>query len=199
MYQGPRPVSLGGMSYPGGPPPSIDSRGWWRRIGTVGQVSIVAALIGVIGATVPAVLSMRGSGGGTVNAGTPTVAGATGTGPAATTAEGSAAPIRFSVLDQLTEGCEEETITVALEGQQVATLHATRADPVATKTVQATVAGNYSYVLDAEVLWVDDAGRMQRTVTTGRSSVYIKDGTRLEVYLHLDNTGAITLSLEAAG
>jgi hypothetical protein len=190
---------------PGGPPGPEDQRGWWRRVGAVGQVSIVAALIGVIGAVVPAVLALRGSGGLTMSAnngnGSATVS-TTGTRPpatAATTAKRSAAPIRFSISDRLTEGCEEETIAVALEGQQVADLHATRANPVVTKTVQATVPGNYSYVLDAAVIWIDDSGVTQRTVTTGRSSVYIKDGTRLEVYLHLDNTGGLSLSLETAG
>jgi len=106
--------------------------------------------------------------------------------------------IRLTISDQLTDGVEEETIYVSIEGSRVATLHATRDAPIVTENVDATTAGNYSYVLDAEVLWLDSDGELRRSVASGRGSVYIEDGVRLDVYLHEESDGAITLSLEAA-
>jgi hypothetical protein len=105
--------------------------------------------------------------------------------------------IDFTVSDQLTEGVAEETIVVSLEGARVATLHATGAQPVVTQRVQATAAGNYDYVLDAEMVWYDASGSRQTTHASGRGSIYIDDGMRLDVYLHFESNG-VSLSLQSA-
>jgi len=86
---------------------------------------------------------------------------------------------------------------ISLEGAQVARLHATREQPVVSKRVTTTKAGNYSYVLDAVIRWYDDTGTEQVTKATGRGSVAIDDGMRLDVYLHEEPNG-ITLSLQSA-
>lgn len=115
--------------------------------------------------------------------------------PAPTTE--AAQPIAFTVSDRLTEGVEEETVYVSIEGNRVATLHASRERPDAAEEVEATSAGNYSYVVDAEVLWVDSDGLPRRTAASGRGSVYIEDGAELAVVLHEESDGSISLSLDA--
>ena len=99
--------------------------------------------------------------------------------------------------DQLTEGAEEEVIVISLEGKQVARLHATRERPIVTKRITATKAGNYSYVLDASIRWYDATGTEYLTNATGRGSVALHDGMRLDVYLHEEPKG-FSLSLQSA-
>jgi hypothetical protein len=83
---------------------------------------------------------------------------------------------------------------VTLEGRRVATLTASRDRPTASQRVTGTRAGNYTYVLDAELYWYDDDGELQRTVASGRGSAYIDDGMDLDVYLHIESNG-VSLSL----
>ena len=117
--------------------------------------------------------------------------------PPATATTSSAATIRFTVSDRLTEWAEEEIVVVSLEGVRVATLHASRANPVVTQQVRASRAGNYSYVVDADISWIDAAGRVQHRLASGRGSVYIRNGARLDLYNHADGDW-ISLSLESA-
>ena len=83
---------------------------------------------------------------------------------------------------------------VTLEGVRVATLTASRSRPAVSQRVTGSRAGNYTYVLDAELYWYDEDGTLQRTVTSGRGSAYIEDGMQLDVYLHIESNG-ISLSL----
>jgi hypothetical protein len=183
---------------------ATNNGGWWSRIGGVGQVTLIAALLGLVATTIPVVFSLaradaddRGPGpavtvidGNQPTTGTTTAAAKT---PPATTPAG-ATPIQFTIHDQLTEGVEEETIVVTLEGVRVATLTASRATPTVSQRVTGSRAGNYTYVLDAELYWYDDDGALQRTVTSGRGSAYIESGMQLDVYLHIESNG-VSLSL----
>jgi hypothetical protein len=110
----------------------------------------------------------------------------------------AAEEIDLTISDELTEGAEEETVTVSLEGSRVATLRATVDAPGATERFTASVAGNYAYVIDAVIWWYDDDGVLQETPASGRGSVYIDDGMRLDVYVHIETDGDISLSLESA-
>jgi len=98
----------------------------------------------------------------------------------------------------VTDGVDEETVVVSIEGRRVATLHANRDDPITTKYVRATNPGSYSYVLDAVLIWTGNDGVLQRTVVTGSGDVYIRNGVRLDVYNHADSDGDMTLSLQTA-
>jgi hypothetical protein len=134
---------------------------WWRRIGGIGQVTIITALLGLLAATIPVVVSVvrpgfGGHGGATRDAviggdpraaPTPTVPATT---PPAQTPT-RAAPIRFTVHDQLTEGVVEETIVVTLEGVRVATLTASRGRPTVSQRVTASRAANDAYGNGAEL------------------------------------------------
>ncbi len=178
-------------------PPSRDNL--WTRIGTLGQT--LTAVIGLVAALVPVLVKTGLPGqdpGGTpqpAHVVTTTTHGPTQP-PSPTPAE-RPDPINLTVSDQLTEGAEEEIIVISLEGAQVARLHATRSRPVVSGRVTATKAGNYSYVVDAAIIWYDDAGTRQVTRATGRGSIAIDDGARLDVYLHEEPDG-ITLSLQSA-
>jgi hypothetical protein len=172
-------------------PPAPSREGWWTRIGRTGRALISLAGLATTGVTgsIGIVVINTGESSGPER-------------PAAVTGaplpEQSVSAIRFSIYDQLTEGFEEETVLVSLEGTQVASLYATLGQPVASQQVEASEAGNYWYVLDAEMLWRDEAGDPQTMRATGQGSVYIGDGTRLDVYVH-DDGDVLTLSLEVAG
>lgn len=191
------------MSTPYGMRPETPGRGsWWSRIGTLGQV--LTALIGLIAALVPIVATtgLPSQGGGTqlppaaVTTTTPHKASTTTryTPPPPTR---QADPIHLTISDRLTEGAEAEVIVVTLGGKKVATLTATREDPVVTKRVTATRAGNYSYVASAVIRYYDDDGTAQIAKASGRGSVAIDDGTRLEVYL-VEEADGISLTLQSA-
>jgi hypothetical protein len=176
---------------------------WWNRIGTLGQA--LAAVAAVIAALVPVLVKTGLPGqGGDNSAHVPlppdTVVTSTthqpATTPASTPTERSES-IDFTLSDQLTEGAEEEVIVITLEGAEVARLHATRDDPVVTQRATATGAGNYSYVVDAAIRWYDYTGTEQVTEATGRGSIAIHDGMRVDVYLHQETDG-VSLSLQSA-
>ncbi|PRY34055.1 hypothetical protein [Umezawaea tangerina] len=109
------------------------------------------------------------------------------------------AEIVFTISDQLTEGAVEELVTVSLEGSKVATLRADDDNPIVTESITGSETGNYSYVVDGAVWWRDRFGTLQKTVATGRGSVYIAHGNRLDVYVHMTTDGRVDLSLEKAG
>jgi hypothetical protein len=177
-------------------PPSRENL--WTRIGTVGQT--LTAVIGLVAALVPVLVKtgLPGQDPGDTplpsHVVTTTHEPAT---PSSATPVERPDPINLTVSDQLTEGAEEEIIVITLEGAQVARLHATRERPVVTSRVTATKPGNYSYVVDAAITWYDDTGTKQVTTATGRGSIAIDDGLRLDVYLHEEPNG-ITLSLQSA-
>ena len=188
------------MSTPSGMRPEEPRQGWWSRIGTLGQT--LTALAGVIAAVVPILVKtgLPGQDDASVQPPTSEVRTTTlppTTPPATTTKTEQPVAIDFTVSDQLTEGAEEEVIVITLEGAEVARLHATREQPVVSKRVSATKAGNYSYVVDAAIRWYDDTGTEQVTDATGRGSVAIHDGIRLDVYLHQETDG-VSLSLRSA-
>jgi hypothetical protein len=60
-----------------------------------------------------------------------------------------------------------------------------------------TRAGNYSYVASAVIRYYDDAGDAQIATASGRGSVAIDDGTRLDVYL-VEEADGISLTLQSA-
>ncbi|WP_405071509.1 hypothetical protein OG558_19375 [Kribbella sp. NBC_01510] len=180
-------------------PETPDHESWWSRIGTLGQA--LTALTGLIVTVVPILVAtgLPGQDSGNSNF-SPTVVPTTSqpyTSPPSTTPPPQAEGINLTVSDQLTDGAEEEVIVITLEGSRVATLHATREQPVVSQRVTATRAGNYSYVVDAVMRWYDETGTEQVTNATGRGSVSIDDGTRLDVYVH-EETDGISLSLESA-
>ncbi|MEV0288388.1 MULTISPECIES: hypothetical protein [unclassified Kribbella] len=176
-------------------PPAKEN--WWTRIGTMGQA--LTAVIGLIAALVP-ILVKTGLPGRAEDDATPPRTQIVTTAPQQTlqpVAPTQKRQISLTVSDQLTEGAEEEVILISLEGKQVARLHATRERPIVTKRITATKAGNYSYVLDASIRWYDATGAEHLTNATGRGSVAIHDGMRLDVYLHEEPKG-FSLSLQSA-
>ncbi|MFI7067313.1 hypothetical protein ACIBL3_40405 [Kribbella sp. NPDC050124] len=187
------------MSTPNPTPPEKEN--WWTRIGTMGQA--LTAVVGLIAALVP-ILVKTGLPGRTDDDTTPPQTRIVTTAPQQTprqtlqpVAPTQRRQISLTVSDQLTEGAEEEIIVISLEGKQVARLHATREQPIVTKRIKATKAGNYSYVVDASIRWYDATGTEHVTNATGRGSVAIHDGMRLDVYLHEEPTG-FSLSLQSA-
>jgi len=187
------------MTYTG-PTGPVETRSgsWWQRLGVGGQVTLVAAVIGLVAALVPVGVAVSRhepdqAPRSIVDAAQPTVAQ---THPSPTP---PARGITFTISDQLTEGVEEEVVVVTMQGVRVATLHATVGDPIVTQTVTAAAAGTVAYVCDAEMVWYDDSGRRQRFTASGRGSVQIRDGMRLDVYIHIESDGDVSLSLQAAG
>ena len=65
------------------------------------------------------------------------------------------------------------------------------------KRVTATRPGNYSYVASAVIRYFDDDGNAQIATASGRGSVAIDDGTRLDVYL-VEEADGISLTLQSA-
>ncbi|TCO26620.1 hypothetical protein EV652_107513 [Kribbella steppae] len=179
---------------PSGP---VSRENWWTRIGTMGQT--LTAVIGLVAALVPVLVKTGLPGQADGPTPPPIQVVTTPHEPPKSSPPPTERPdpINLTVSDQLTEGAEEEIIVISLEGAQVARLHATREQPVVSKRVTTTKAGNYSYVLDAVIRWYDDTGTEQVTKATGRGSVAINEGTRLDVYLHEEPNG-ITLSLQSA-
>jgi hypothetical protein len=182
----------GDNSYPP-PPPDDEKKGLWNRIGILGQV--LTALLGVTAAVVSVLIAT-----GLQRDPPPTPLPI----PAPSTQRTSETPttppvedINLTISDQLTDGAEEETVVVVLEGARVATLHATSDSPVVSERVTATTSGNYDYQLDAVIKWYDDAGELQETQASGHGSVYIDDGMRLDVYVHFDGD-SVGLSLQSA-
>jgi hypothetical protein len=203
--------------------PSGKPEGLWSRIGILGQ--IFTALIGLAAALVPVMVATDVVGPGQNHSNVlPAVVSTPpnpSSAPPSRTPEPSQEPtqtptqtpkpsptptpppsspaewIDLTISDQLTDGAEEETVVVTLEGSRVATLHASREEPVVSERVEASRPGNYDYVLDAEIAWYDEAGELQFTRASGRGSIYIDDGTRLDVYVHVESSG-ISLSLQSA-
>ncbi|TCC57616.1 hypothetical protein E0H73_30090 [Kribbella pittospori] len=189
------------MTTPNGNPGPPRQENWWTRIGTLGQT--LTALIGLLAALIP-ILAKTGLPGqdGDVTKTDAIVTTAPyvppTTSPARTTTPPEQPdPINLTVSDQLTEGALEEVIVISLEGTRVATLHATSAKPVVSQRVTATKPGNYSYVVDAAMTVYDEIGAVQVIEATGRGSVMIDEGTRLDVYIHQEPNG-LSLSLESA-
>jgi hypothetical protein len=199
------------MSTPQGMRPQTpgrpDRESWWSRIGTLGQT--LTAVIGLIAALIPVLVKTGLPGEDDPGAQPPSQIVVTTpheppksspTPPVPTptpTPTERSESINLTVSDQLTEGVEEEIVVITLEGTQVAKLHATREDPVVSSRVTATKAGNYSYVLDAVIRYHDAVGTEQIVNATGRGSVAIDDGIRLDVYVHEEPNG-ISLSLRSA-
>lgn len=189
------------MSTPNGSPGPPEHESWWSRIGTFGQA--LTALIGLLAAVVP-ILAKTGLPGQSSDVSPPQTIVTTApyvpppTSPARTTTPPEQPdPINLTVSDQLTEGALEEVIVISLEGTRVATLHATSAQPVVSQRVTATKSGNYSYVVDAAMTVYDEVGAVQVIEATGRGSVMIDEGTRLDVYVHQETNG-LSLSLQSA-
>jgi len=67
-----------------------------------------------------------------------------------------------------------------------------------TQQVTATSPGNYDYVLDGTIAWLDADGVRQEADATGHGSVYVDDGMRLDVYVHVEGDGVMSLSLRSA-
>lgn len=167
----------------------------WSRMGLLGQV--LTSLVGLLTALVPVLVATDAfDSGGTEHKviSTPTPTPST---QRSTPQEPD--PIRLTVSDQLTEGALEERIDVVLEGSKVASLYASVDDPIVTQQVTATAPGNYDYVLDATIAWIDDSGVRQEADATGHGSVYVDDGMRLDVYMHFESGGGMNLSLQSAG
>jgi hypothetical protein len=168
--------------------------GLWTRMGLLGQ--ILTSLVGLLTALVPVLLATDAFDSGTTEhtvISTPA--------PTATKQEPTKRqtdPITLTVSDQLTEGALEERVDVVLEGSKVASLHASVDKPIVTQQVTATVAGNYDYVLDATIAWVDDGGIFRQATATGHGSVYVDNGMRLDVYVHFESGGRMNLSLQSA-
>jgi hypothetical protein len=99
--------------------------------------------------------------------------------------------INVRLRDQLSDPETDEDVVVTLEGQRVAELHPTPAAPVDIQVVQLTAEGNYTYRLDAEATYVDDAGATQHVSLTGQGSIAITDGSTWDVVIHAD--GSISL------
>ncbi|WP_406047405.1 hypothetical protein [Kribbella sp. NBC_00889] len=194
------------MTTPNGNP---GRESWWTRLGTLGQT--LTALIGLLAALIPilAKTGLPGQDGDVTKADAivttaPYVPPPTSpptspnTPPTRTTTPPEQPdPINLTVSDQLTEGALEEVIVISLEGTRVATLHATSAQPVVSRRVTATKPGNYSYVVDAAMTVYDEIGDVQVIEATGRGSVMIDEGTRLDVYVHQETNG-LSLSLQSA-
>jgi hypothetical protein len=174
-------------------PVETSSGNWWRRLGVGGQVTLVAAFIGLVAALVPVGVAVSRSEGPDREAAVVTTDTPTRTSP-------TEAPrkIRFTISDQLTDGVEEEVVVVTMQGVRVASLHATLDDPIVTQTVTAAAAGSVAYVCDAEMVWYDAGGRLKRFVASGRGTVQIRDGSRLDVYIHIESDGDVSLSLQVA-
>ncbi|MER7243877.1 hypothetical protein [Kribbella sp. NPDC000426] len=170
----------------------------WSRMGLLGQV--LTSLVGLLTALVPVLVATDAFNSGTTEhtvistpAPTPT--------PTASRQKSTAQqtdPITLTVSDQLTEGALEERVDVVLEGSKVASLYATVDDPIVTQQVTASVAGNYDYVMDATIAWVDADGIFQQANATGHGSVYVANGMRLDVYVHFESGGGMNLSLQSA-
>ncbi|WP_328997320.1 hypothetical protein OHA18_22965 [Kribbella sp. NBC_00709] len=181
-----------------GPKEGQKEEGLWRRMGLLGQV--LTSLVGLLSALVPVLVATdafsSGSTEHTVISPTP----APSTQQTATQQKTTQAadPIDLTLSDQLTEGALEETIVVVFEGAKIATLYANVNDPIVTQQVTATSPGNYDYVLDATIAWIDADGIRQEASATGHGSVYVDDGMQLDVYIHVDSGGGVNLSLQSA-
>lgn len=180
------------------PAPVSKKEGLWSRMGLLGQ--ILTSLVGLLTALVPVLLATDTFGSGNTEykvIGTPSPPSGSPPGTSQSTQQ-AADPIALTVSDQLTEGALEETIVVVFEGSKVATLYANVNDPIVTQQVTATAAGNYDYVLDATIAWFDADGIRQEASATGHGSIYVDDGMRLDVYIHIESGGGVNLSLQSA-
>ncbi|MFI5695885.1 hypothetical protein ACIA58_28795 [Kribbella sp. NPDC051586] len=181
--------------------------GLWSRLGTLGQV--LAAVLGLVTALVPVLVATDAFDAGGADkiiqvsptqqpTAPPTRSSST---PTQESTKSSSTPvvddIALTVSDQLTDGALEERIDVVLEGSRVASLYASIDDPIVTQQVTATSAGNYDYVLDGTIAWIDDDGIRQEASATGHGSVYVDEGMRLDVYVHVEG-GEMSLSLRSA-
>jgi hypothetical protein len=184
--------------------------GLWSRLGTFGQ--ILTAVIGLVSALVPVLVATDAfDAGGTskIIQVSPTqqptqqpTRQPTQPSSSSTETSSSSTPVAQDVAltlsDQLTEGALEERIDVVLEGSKVASLYASVDDPIVTQQVTATSAGNYDYVLEGTIAWLDADGVRHEADATGHGSVYVDDGMRLDVYVHIEGDGVMSLSLRSA-
>lgn len=178
--------------------------GLWSRMGTLGQV--LAAVLGLVTALVPVLVATDAFDAGssdkiirvlpTEPPTQPPTQPTTPTPPPSSPS--SAQDIVLTVSDQLTEGALEERIDVVLEGSKVASLYASIDDPIVTQQVTATTPGNYDYVLDGRIAWIDQDGIRQEASASGHGSVYVDDGMRLDVYVQFESGGGMSLSLRSA-
>lgn len=179
--------------------------GLWSRLGTFGQ--ILTAVIGLVSALVPVLVAtdaFDAGGASKIIQVSPTQQPTPPTqlsSPSTETPSSStpvADDIALTLSDQLTDGALEERIDVVLEGSKVASLYASVDDPIVTQQVTATSPGNYDYVLDGTIAWLDADGVRQEADATGHGSVYVDDGMRLDVYVHVEGDGVMSLSLRSA-
>ena len=179
--------------------------GLWSRLGTFGQ--ILTAVIGLVSALVPVLVAtdaFDAGGASKIIQVSPTQQPTPPTqlsSPSTETPSSStpvADDIALTLSDQLTDGALEERIDVVLEGSKVAPLYASVDDPIVTQQVTATSPGNYDYVLDGTIAWLDADGVRQEADATGHGSVYVDDGMRLDVYVHVEGDGVMSLSLRSA-
>jgi len=179
--------------------------GLWSRLGTFGQ--ILTAVIGLVSALVPVLVAtdaFDAGGASKIIQVSPTQQPTPPTqlsSPSTETPSNStpvADDIALTLSDQLTDGALEERIDVVLEGSKVASLYASVDDPIVTQQVTATSPGNYDYVLDGTIAWLDADGVRQEADATGHGSVYVDDGMRLDVYVHVEGDGVMSLSLRSA-
>ncbi|TDW69823.1 hypothetical protein [Kribbella pratensis] len=179
--------------------------GLWSRLGTFGQ--ILTAVIGLVSALVPVLVAtdaFDAGGASKIIQVSPTQQPTPPTqlsSPSTETPSSStpvADDIALTLSDQLTDGALEERIDVVLEGSKVASLYASVDEPIVTQQVTATSPGNYDYVLDGTIAWLDADGVRQEADATGHGSVYVDDGMRLDVYVHVEGDGVMSLSLRSA-
>jgi len=182
--------------------------GLWSRLGTFGQ--ILTAVIGLVSALVPVLVAtdaFDAGGASKIIQVSPTQqptpptqlsSSSTNTPSSSPSSTPVADDIALTLSDQLTDGALEERIDVVLEGSKVASLYASVDDPIVTQQVTATSPGNYDYVLDGTIAWLDADGVRQEADATGHGSVYVDDGMRLDVYVHVEGDGAMSLSLRSA-
>ena len=99
-----------------------------------------------------------------------------------TTTTSRAPEISFTVTTTLAENGLEERTTVYFDGENLGSLFVNQSEPTDELIITADEAGEYSYELVVQYIYVDDAGETQNADLIGTGTIYIDDGSILNVF-----------------
>jgi hypothetical protein len=94
---------------------------------------------------------------------------------------GFRSPVTVTIRDSLGSNQISEQVRVLIDGDEAGTLTVNEHYPQSTLTVTVPKEGQYSYILEARAVFVDDDGGMRELVGAGQGAINIRAGKIFEL------------------
>jgi hypothetical protein len=104
---------------------------------------------------------------------------ASSTEPSVTT--GLRSPVTVTIRDSLGSNQISEQVRVLIDGDEAGTLTVNEHYPQSTLTVTVPTEGQYSYILEARAVFVEEDGGMREMVGAGQGAINIRAGKTFEL------------------